>query len=76
MGRLPNISTWHYGSLGRVTRAVCNGHSYEYIYDKQGNLEEKRSSGKRLISCTYDRTGQVTEIKTLQEPAPAINMTF
>ena len=62
-GKNPNISTWHYDSLGRVTRAVCDGHSYEYIYDAQGNLKEKRSSGRRLISYTYDKMGQVTEIK-------------
>ncbi len=48
-GKNPNIRTWHYDSLGRITRAVCDGHSYEYIYDKQGNLKEKRS-GKRLVS--------------------------
>ncbi|MDE6420827.1 MAG: hypothetical protein K2K87_09910 [Lachnospiraceae bacterium] len=62
-GNNPNISTWHYDSLGRIIRAVCDGHSYEYIYDAQGNLKEKRSSGRRLISYTYDRMGQVTEIK-------------
>ena len=62
-GKYPNISTWHYDSLGRVTRAVCDGHSYEYVYDPQGNLKEKRSSGKRLISYAYDKMGQITEIK-------------
>ena len=62
-GNNPNISTWHYDSLGRVTRAVCDGHSYEYVYDAQGNLKEKRSSGKRLVSYAYDRMGQITEIK-------------
>ena len=62
-GKNPNISTWHYDSLGSVTRAVCDGHSYEYVYDAQGNLKEKRSSGRRLISYTYDKAGQVTEIK-------------
>ena len=62
-GKNPNISTWHYDSLGRVTRAVCNGHSYEYVYDAQGRLKEKRSSGRRLISYTYDKAGQITEIK-------------
>ncbi len=62
-GNNPTISTWHYDSLGRVVRAVRDGHSYEYIYDTYGNLKEKRSSGKRLISYAYDRAGQVTEIK-------------
>ncbi len=62
-GKNPNISTWHYDSLGRVTRAVCDGHSYEYVYDKQGNLKEKRSAGKTLISYSYDKAGQITEIK-------------
>lgn len=62
-GNNPNISTWHYDSLGRVIRAVCDGHSYEYLYDAQGNLKEKRSSGRHLISYAYDKAGQVTEIK-------------
>ena len=62
-GKHTNISTWHYDSLGRVTRAVCDGKSYEYIYDAQGNLKEKRSNGKRLVSYTHDRAGQITEIR-------------
>jgi RHS repeat-associated protein len=62
-GKHTNISTWHYDSLGRVTRAVCDGKSYEYIYDAHGNLKEKRSNGKRLVSYTHDRAGQITEIK-------------
>ena len=62
-GKHTNISTWHYDSLGRVTRAVCDGKSYEYIYDAQGNLREKRSNGKRLVSYTHDRAGQITEIR-------------
>ncbi|MGN0403126.1 MAG: hypothetical protein ACI4HQ_12830, partial [Acetatifactor sp.] len=49
-GKNPSISTWHYDSLGRIVRAVCDGHAYEYVYDAQGNLKEKRSSGKRLVS--------------------------
>ena len=61
-GKHTNISTWHYDSLGRVTRAVCDGKSYEYIYDAYGNLKEKRSNGKRLVSYTHDRAGQITEI--------------
>ena len=62
-GNHPIISTWHYDSLGRVIRAVCDGCSYEYIYDECGNLKEKRSSGKHLVSYAYDRMGQITEIK-------------
>ena len=62
-GKHTNISTWHYDSLGRVTRAVCDGKSYEYIYDAYGNLKEKRSNGKRLVSYTHDRAGQITEIR-------------
>ena len=42
---------------------VCDGKSYEYIYDAYGNLKEKRSNGKRLVSYTHDRAGQITEIK-------------
>ena len=62
-GKHTNISTWHYDSLCRVTRAVCDGKSYEYIYDAYGNLKEKRSNGKRLVSYTHDRAGQITEIR-------------
>ena len=62
-GKHTNISTWHYDSLGRMTRAVCDGKSYEYIYDAYGNLKEKRSNGKRLVSYAHDRAGQITEIK-------------
>ena len=63
MGKNPCISTWHYDSIGRIARAVSDGHSYEYIYDEYGNLKEKRSNGKRLVSYTHDAAGQVTEIK-------------
>lgn len=44
-------------------RAVCDGHSYEYVYDRHGNLKEKRSNGKRLVSYAHDRTGKLKEIK-------------
>ena len=53
------ITTYGYDSLGRLTRAVCDGHSYEYHYNEQGLLKEKRSSGKRLISYEYDNAGQM-----------------
>ena len=62
-GKHTNISTWHYDSLGRVTRAVCDGKPYEYISDAYGNLKEKGSNGKRLVSYTHDRAGQITEIR-------------
>ncbi len=62
-GKNPCISTWHYDSIGRIVRAVSDGHSYEYIYDEYGNLKEKRSNGKRLVSYTHDAAGQITEIK-------------
>ena len=62
-GKHTNISTWHYDSLGRVTRAICDGKSYEYIYDAYGNLKEKRSNGKRFVSYAHDRAGQITEIR-------------
>ncbi len=61
-GENPVITTCRYDSLGRLTHAVCNGHSYEYIYNGQGQLKEKRSGGRRLISYTYDRAGKITEI--------------
>ncbi len=61
-GENPVITTCRYDSLGRLTHAVCNGYSYEYIYNGQGQLKEKRSGGRRLISCTYDRAGKITEI--------------
>ena len=62
-GENPCISTWNYDSIGRLICAVCDGHSYEYTYDNQGNLKEKRSNGKRLISYNYDKAGNITEIK-------------
>lgn len=62
-GKNPNISTWHYDSLGKIARSVGDGHSYEYVYDAQDNLKEKRSGGRRLISYAYDKAEQVTEIK-------------
>ena len=57
---------------GRVTRDVCDGKSYEYIYDAHGHLKEKRSNGKRLDSYTHDRAGQITEIR---DPAGAVSYT-
>ena len=62
-GQNPCISTWRYDSLGRLVHAVCDGHSYEYAYDSQGNLKEKRANGKLLVAYTYDSTGNITEIK-------------
>ena len=53
------VTTYGYDSLGRLTRAVCDGYSYEYYYNEQGLLREKRSSGKRLISYEYDNAGQM-----------------
>ena len=61
-GENPVVTTCRYDSLGRLTHAVCNGHSYEYIYNDQGRLKEKRSGGRRLISYTYDRAGKITEM--------------
>ena len=61
-GENPVITTCRYDSLGRLTHAVCNGHSYEYIYNGQGQLKEKRSGGRRLISYTYDRAGKIMEM--------------
>ena len=53
------VTTYGYDSVGRLTRAVCDGYSYEYYYNEQGLLAEKRSSGKRLISYEYDNAGQM-----------------
>ena len=61
-GRDPVITTFRYDSLGRIRQAVCDGHSYEYIYNDQGLLKEKRSSGKCLISYEYDKAGQITKM--------------
>lgn len=56
------ITTYGYDSLGRLTRAVCGGHSYEYYYNEQGRLREKRCGGKRLISYKYDNAGQMIQM--------------
>ena len=61
------ITTYGYDSLGRLTRAVCDGHSYEYHYNEQGLLKEKRSSGKRLISYEYDNGGQMIRMTNPEE---------
>ncbi len=61
-GENPVITICRYDSLGRLTHAVCNGHSYEYIYNDQGRLKEKRSGGRRLISYTYDGGGKIAQI--------------
>lgn len=61
-GKNPCISTWHYDSLGRLVRAVGDGHSYEYAYDGCGNLKEKRSSGRLLAAYAYDRAGQIRQV--------------
>ena len=61
------ITTYGYDSLGRLTRAVCDGYSYEYYYNEQGLLKEKRSSGKRLISYEYDNGGQMIRMTNPEE---------
>ncbi len=61
-GKNPVITTFRYDSLGRIRQAVCDGHSYEYIYNDQGLIKEKRSSGKCLISYEYDKAGQITKM--------------
>ena len=61
-GKNPVITTFRYDSLGRIRQAVCDGYSYEYIYNDQGLLKEKRSSGKCLISYEYDKAGQITKM--------------
>ena len=32
----PVITTFRYDRLGRIRQAVCDGHSYEHIYNDQG----------------------------------------
>ena len=59
-GENPCLTTFRYDSMGRLVQAVGNGHSYEYEYNGQGYLKEKRSSGKRLISYEYDKAGNIT----------------
>ncbi len=61
-GENPVITTCRYDSLGRLTHAVCDGHSYEYLYNEDGQLKEKRSGGRRLISYAYDEAGQIREL--------------
>jgi RHS repeat-associated protein len=58
-GENPCLTTFRYDSMGRLVQAVGNGHSYEYEYNEQGYLKEKRSSGKRLISYEYDNAGNI-----------------
>ena len=61
-GEEPVISTYRYDSIGRLVQAVCGGHSYEYLYNEKGELKEKRSGGRRLISYVYDKAGKISRI--------------
>ena len=61
-GKNAVITTCRYDSLGRIKQAVWDGHSYEYEYNEQGLLKEKRSSGKRLVSYEYDKAGRITKL--------------
>ncbi len=58
----PCLTTYQYDTMGRLVKAVCDGHSYEYTYNEQGYLKEKCSSGKRLLSYEYDNVGQPIKI--------------
>ena len=61
------VTTYGCDSLGGLARAVCDGYSYEYYYNEQGLLKEKRSSGKRLISYEYDNGGQMIRMTNPEE---------
>ncbi len=61
-GENPCVSTYRYDAIGRLVQAVCGGASYEYTYDEQGRLKEKRSAGKRLLSYTYDTAGRTASV--------------
>ena len=58
------IRSWEYDSFGRKKKAVSGGFCYTYEYRPDGKLLKKSSSGRNLVSCTYDTDGS---LKTLTD---------
>lgn len=56
--------SWEYDSFGMMKKAVSGGFSYTYEYRPDGKLIKKSSSGRPLVSCTYDKDGS---LKTLTD---------
>ncbi len=51
--------SYQYTPDGLLKAAVTEGIAYQYLYDKKGQLKEKRSSGKVLLSYDYDKNGNL-----------------
>ena len=45
--------SWEYDDIGNVKKAVAGGFCYTYEYRPDGKLVRKSSSGRTLVSCTY-----------------------
>ncbi len=56
--------SWEYDTFGMKKKAVSGGFSYSYEYRPDGKLLKKSSSGRPLLSCTYDKNGA---LKTLTD---------
>ena len=60
---IPTSAPGTMSSLGRVTRAVCDGKSYEYIYDACGDAEREAFQRETfLFPMLVTRAGQITEM--------------
>lgn len=63
-GDNPVTRSWEYDSFGMKKKAVSGGFCYTYEYRPDGKLIKKSSSGRPIISCTYDKDGS---LKTLTD---------
>ena len=64
-GDNPNITTYRYDSIGRLVKAVCDGHSYEYIYyayNAQGQIVGITDGNGEKITYDVDSWGRITGI--------------
>ena len=54
---------YEYTPEGLLKAAIAGGMHYSYTYDTMGRLEEKKASGKTLLSFVYDRNGNLWKQK-------------
>lgn len=56
--------SWEYDTFGMKKKAISGGFIYTYEYRPDGKLLKKSSSGRPLLTCTYDKNGA---LKTLTD---------
>ena len=61
-GKRHVMGTWEYDDFGQLKKSVAGGFCYTYIYRPDGKLLEKRSSGKRMVSCAYYKDGTLKDL--------------